>query len=248
MDRAGLIAIADSYLDALVSRDPSRVPLAPDVTRTDHGKVVAADADTIRSIIEREPVGTMSGRRHLVDGEHVVVAYDLDVEEAFVYLIERFHIVDGLIHAIEPMYAIDTAKRPRPDRPTRYPASVPARDDVIAVAGLYLDALVSHVGSSVPLAAEAWRIENGHNSGDSGPAIAAALELEIMHMVAGITDTRWYVEGDTGIAYYTLLVDPSLMPGATGAAEAPRRLAMAERFRVHEGTVCEIEAVIGAEM
>ena len=67
-------------------------------------------------------------------------------------------------------------------------------------------------------------------------------------MVAGITDTRWYVEGDTGIAFYTLLVDPGLMPGATGDDAAPRRIAMAERLRVHEGTVCEIEAVIGAEM
>ena len=98
------------------------------------------------------------------------------------------------------------------------------------------------------LAAEAWRIENGHNSGDTGPAIAAALELDIMQMVAGITDIRWYVEGDTAIAFYTLHVDPSLTAGAAGGAEAPRRIAMAERFRVHDGTVCEIEAVIGAEM
>ena len=142
------------------------VPLAPDVTRTDHGKVVASDADTIRAIIEREPLGAISGRRHLVDGEHVVVVYDLDVDDAAVYLMERFHIVDGLIRAIEPVYAIDGAKRPRPERPSRYPATTPSRDDVIAVAGRYLDALVSHVGSDVPLAAEAWRIENGHNSGD----------------------------------------------------------------------------------
>ena len=119
---------------------------------------------------------------------------------------------------------------------------------MISVAGQYLDALVSHVGSDVPLAAEAWRIENGHNSGDSGPAIAAALELDIMRMVAGITDVRWYVEGDTGIAFYTLLVDPGLMADSVGGDAAPRRIAMAERFRVHDGAVCEIEAVIGAEM
>jgi len=29
---------------------------------------------------------------------------------------------------------------------------------------------------------------------------------------------------------------------------APQRIAMAERFRVHDGAVCEIEAVIGAAM
>jgi hypothetical protein len=249
VSRAELIAVAEGYLDALMSRDPSGVALAPDVTRTDHGKVVASDADTIRSIIKHEPLGTMNSRRALVDGENVVVAYDLDMDDAFVYLIERFHIVDGLIRAIEPVYAIDAAKRPRPDRPARYPTTTPAREDVIAVAGRYLEALVSHVGSSVPLAPEAWRIENGHNSGDSGPAIASALELDIMQMVAGIADTRWYVEGDTGIAFYTLFVDPGLMPGAAGGGDAaPRRIAMAERFRVHEGAVCEIEAVIGAEM
>ena len=248
MERTELIAIADSYLDALTSRDSSGVPLAPDVTRTDHGKLVAADADTIRAIIEREPLGKIRSRRHLVDGEHVVVVYDLDVDEAAVYVMERFHIVDGLLRVIEPVYAIESSKGPRPERPTRYPATTPARKEVIEVTGRYLDALVSHVGSDVPLAAEAWRIENGHNSGDSGPAIAAALELDIMRMVAGITDIRWYVEDDTGIAFYTLHVDPVLMPGASGTEHEARRIAMAERFRVHEGTVCEIEAVIGAQM
>ena len=248
MDRTELIAITDCYLDALMSHDPAGVPLAPDVRRTDHGRLVARDADAIRAIIEREPVGEITGRRHLVDDESVVVVYDLAVEDAAVYLMERFHIVDGLIRAIEPVYAIDATKRALPERPTRYPSTTPARDEVIAVAGQYLDALVSHVGSDVPLAAEAWRIENGHNSGDSGPAIAAALELDIMKMVAGITDTRWYVEGDTGIAFYTLLVDPGLAAGAPGDDAEPRRIAMAERFRVHDGAVCEIEAVIGAEM
>jgi hypothetical protein len=243
-----MIAIADSYLDALTRRDPTGVPLAPGVTRTDHGKVVAGSDDEIRAIIEREPVGEITARRHVVDRESVVVVYDLDVDAASVYLMERFHIVDGLISAIEPVYAIDATKRPRPERPSRYPATTPARDEVVDIAGKYLDALVSHVGSDVPLAADAWRIENGHNSGDTGPAIATALELDIMKVVAGITDTRWYVEGDTGIAFYTLLVDPSLMPGATGEEATTRRVAMAERFRVHEGTVCEIEAVIGAEM
>src|SRR5437667_3700899 len=96
VDREALIAIADSYLDALTSRDPSRVPLAPDVTRTDHGRVVADNAERIRA----------------------------------------------------------------------YAATTPSRDDVIAVAGRYLNALVSHVGSDVPLAPEALRIENGHNRGD----------------------------------------------------------------------------------
>jgi hypothetical protein len=38
------------------------------------------------------------------------------------------------------------------------------------------------------------------------------------------------------------------MPGAMGEDATPHRVAMAERFRVHDGTVCEIEAVIGAEM
>jgi hypothetical protein len=248
VDRTALIAIADSYLDALTSRDPTGVPLAPDVTRSDHGALVASTADAIRAIIEREPVGEITGRRHLVDDDSVVVTYDLDVEEATVYLMERFHIVDGLIRAIEPVYAIDTSKRPRPHRPSRYPTTAPGRDDVIAVAGQYLDALVSHVGTDVPLAAEAWRIEDGHNSGDRGPAIAAALELDIMTLVAGITDIRWYVEGDTAIAFYTLHVDPGLVSGSTAEDDAPRRVAMAERFRVYQGTVCEIEAVIGAEM
>ena len=49
----------------------------------------------------------------------MVVVYDLDVDEAAVYLMERFHIVDGLLREIEPVYAIDSSKRPRPERPSR---------------------------------------------------------------------------------------------------------------------------------
>jgi hypothetical protein len=260
MDRGELIDISNRYLDALMTRDPGDIPLAEEATRTDHGKLVADGADKIRAYIERDPTCAITSRRHLVDGDDVVVVYDLDVEldaeradggeaqQVFVYLMERFHIVDGMITEIEPVYATDASRRPRPDRPSRYPATTPSRAEVVDTATKYLDALVSHVGSKVPLAPEAWRIENGHNSGDSGPAIAAALEIDIMKVVAGITETRWYVEGDTGIAYYTLHVDASLMPGAAADETGQRRVAMAERFRVHEGEVCEIEAVIGAEM
>jgi hypothetical protein len=250
-----MIAVADRYLDGLTSRDPSDVPLAPDVTRRDHGRLVADSADAIRAIIEREPVGRITSRRDLVDGDDVVVVYDLDTAldaadgPLPVYLAERFHVVEGQIIEIEPVYATDDARRPRPDRPARYPSSTPPRADVIGLSTAYLDALVSHRGSGVPLAPRAWRIENGNNSGDSGPEIAAALELDIMHVVAGIRDVRWFVEADTGIAFYTLLVDPTLMPGGPlGGETATRRIAMAERFRVHEGQVCEIEAVIGGEM
>ena len=75
-----------------------------------------------------------------------------------------------------------------------------------------------HDGANVPLAPKAWRVENGRNSGNTGPEIASALGIEIMHVIAGVRDEQWFVEDDTA----------------------------GERFRVHDGQITEIEAVVPA--
>jgi hypothetical protein len=165
------------------------------------------------------------------------------------YIAERFTVVDGLITDIEVVYAGTEAGRPRPPRPERYPRAsggdAPSRQEIIDVASAYLDALVSHDGSQVPLAPLAWRVENQHNSGDSGPAIAAALGIEIMHVITGRRDESWYVEDDTAVVFYTIDVDLGRLPNApVDAAKSAKRLG--ERFRVVDGMIAEIEAVIPA--
>jgi hypothetical protein len=262
--RDGIIAVATSYLDALVSHDSASARLADDVRRVGNGASVVEGADALRAIIEREPVASIASPQWVVDGQHAAAVYHLEADlsratqtDTFgppdtwlpTYVAERFTVVDGLITDIEVVYAGTEAGRPRPPRPMRYPLAAgpdaPSREHVIDVVSAYLDALVSHDGSQVPLAPLAWRVENQHSSGDSGPDIAAALGIEIMHVVTGRRDADWYVEGDTAVVFYTIDVDPGRLPSAPpDAPKSAKRLG--ERFRVVDGMIAEIEAVIPA--
>src|SRR5688572_13904781 len=76
-------------------------------------------------------------------------------------------------------------------------AEVPCdRQCKIEAANTYLAALVSHDGSDVPFAENAWRQENGGAKLEGGENIRAALGSPIMYVILGIHDLRWYVEGN----------------------------------------------------
>ena len=107
---------------------------------------------------------------------------------------------------------------------------MPNKDDVIAAATIYLDALVSHDGAGVPLAPECWRVEQGRNTGLGAEDIRQRLAGDEMQGITGYRDVRWYVDGDNAIAFYTLDV-----LGATAQ--------IVERFRVTDSLITEIEAV-----
>ena len=123
---------------------------------------------------------------------------------------------------------------PRPERPERYPAGDAERDDVIAAAQAYLASLVSHDAAAVPLADRVWRIENGKNTGDGADALRKSLESQIMHTVQRISDARWFAGGDSAAVFYTLYA-------RAGESELPVRIA--ERFRVVDGRIAEIDAI-----
>src|SRR5687768_5348604 len=76
------------------------------------------------------------------------------------------------------------------------------RDCRIDAANTYLAALVSHDGSDVPLHPDAWRIENGGQSGEGAEDIRAGLSSPIMYVITGIRDLRWYAEGRDVVAVY----------------------------------------------
>jgi hypothetical protein len=64
-----------------------------------------------------------------------------------------------------------------------------------------------------------------------------------------VRDLAWTVEDDTAIVFYTLDVDlgrlPGADPGASGGSQSSAKR-LAERFRVHNGQLAEIEVVIPA--
>jgi hypothetical protein len=110
-------------------------------------------------------------------------------------------------------------------------SSQPAtRNSVIDVAMKYLDALVSHDASSVPIAPDAWRTEEGRNSGLGADDIRVKTESPIMHGITAIRDLRWFVDGHDAVAFYLL-------------DSGGRTAHIAERFRIIDGLIHEIEAI-----
>ncbi len=238
-----VIDTATRYLEALVSHDAQSVPLAPDARRIDNGKTVVEGADALRSIISREPAAAIDSLRWIVDGDQAIVFYDLDADMAEerpgpsdqwipAYIGERFLVREERIEEIEVVYTAGTG--PRPPRPDRYPTGGGSRDDVLDAAKAYIASLVSHDGSAVPLADEVWRVENGRLTADGSDALRVSLASEIMHTVQEITDERWFAGGDGAAVFYTL---------RARAGDDDMFVRIAERFRVVDGVIAEIEAV-----
>ena len=242
-----IIEVATTYLDALRSHDSDSALLAPEARRINNGKLSVEGADALRAVIRREPVAATDNFRWLVDGEQAIAFYDLDADLARIeqkplgppetwipaYIGERFQVRDGLIREIEVVYAAG-AGLPRPERPARYPAGSDAGKDVLAAAQAYLAALLSHDGSGVPLADEVWRIENGRVTADGADTLRKSLESEIMHTVRGIDEASWFASGDSAAVFYTL---------RARAGDRDLFMRIAERFRVVDGRLAEIEAV-----
>ncbi len=107
------------------------------------------------------------------------------------------------------------------------------REAVIEAAEKYLfHGLVEHDGSKVPLAENVVRREQGHNTGEGREGLIEALSHEVMNVITGIRNVRWIVEGEQAVAFYDLDTKTSDKP-----------VLIAERFRVVDGLVTEIEAI-----
>lgn len=108
----------------------------------------------------------------------------------------------------------------------------------IASARAYIDALVSHDASEVPLAADAVRYEVGVKTGRSGDHIRRSLERgPQFRVVAGVRDLTATREGDTVRTRY--LIDTVLFGLHPVVAE------VSEDFRVgSDGLVHRIDARI----
>ena len=108
-----------------------------------------------------------------------------------------------------------------------------SREELIEAAEKYLfHGLVEHDGSKVPLAPDCWRIEQGNDTGNSAEKIREQLASEIMQLITGLDNLRWVVEGDEGVVYYDLHTKAS-----------PKPVLIAERFKVVDGLISEIEAL-----
>jgi hypothetical protein len=177
--RDELPAIADRYLDALVARDPSRLPVAPPIRFTENGQTLALGAGLWRTVRGRLP-----GGQHFADPEAGQVAFWGAVDEmgAPAILALRLRVQDGLIGEVEALvlrqggFLFDAEGMCAP-APCLHEvlerADRPSRDELIRVADRYFDGLEQNEGALIPVADECVRNENGVQT-TSNPQSAAA--------------------------------------------------------------------------
>ena len=110
-----------------------------------------------------------------------------------------------------------------------------ARDELIATAKTYLDGILAADGSGARLADDCWRVEQGRNTGTNAEEVRAALKT--MSYVKAMRNIRWFVadDGENVFAWYLLDLE-----GVTSF--------IAERFRVRDGLIREIEVVFAFAM
>jgi hypothetical protein len=128
---------------------------------------------------------------------------------------------------------VDRDGEPAMGESTDRVTTTPLRAEMISAAEKYLDAIVTHDPSDVPLADHAWRIEQGRRDASSADEIRAALQSEVMDVVVGRRPARWVVDESAhqAVAFYEV----DLAGGGT--------CRLGERFLVRDGLIEEIEAV-----
>lgn len=270
-DRTCLNGFIDQYLAALVAHDPSRLPLARDVKFTENGQVLNL-GDGLW--------GTVSGI-----GSYQIYADDPQAGQAmYMGLLQEngAPIIFCLrmkveIHRITEIETIISRKEPgslaRPEALTEKPIfsqTVPpeqrrSRQNMIAIANSYFNAIELGHASYVPFDANCNRVESGvqttNNPGTaSGPNSVVALGCEAQLKTRNfqpdtrIRDRRFLVvdeerglvlvggffDHDATVREYTLADGKTVKQTRT----APWTWEIAEMFKIQNGKIMKIEALV----
>jgi hypothetical protein len=180
LDRAALLKLADTYLDALVAHDPGKVPLAGDVkvvenvTRIKPGEGLwktATSGPTEFKIVVPDPALQEVGGLVVMqtDGKPAQVGFRLKVVNG--KIVEAEHLVVAMRDANNP-----NLQKPRPAFPMEIPDEyADSHGRLIYIAKSYYDALDNNNGHLAPFASDCERHENGMRTAPSGgPSLGGA--------------------------------------------------------------------------
>lgn len=188
-DRACLEGFANQYLDALVARDPSRVPLAENVKFTENGQelkvgdalwATASDPPTTYRIYLTDPQTGQVGFSGLMkeNGKLALISFRLKLAQGKITEIEQIVARDDgqffggkSLTTADPIYA-----------KVLEPAERSPREEMINIADSYFKALERMDGTRpVPFADTCNRMENGmQTTNNPGPRGASSDGFNIM--------------------------------------------------------------------
>lgn len=264
--RAGLVELANDYLEALAAGDPSRLRVASFARFTENGQVLPIGRGLWATATDTPPPRAVA---HVADPSVGQVGCFAVVSEAGkpVMLALRLKEHGGVIEEIETivcrggpaMRIFDTdglQQRPLLDALLEE-ADRRSRDELVSAAALYFQGILRGDGELIPVAPEAVRVENGvptvHNHESGSPifamGIAEAVSTGIyVEVIEAVRQPRFLaVDDEKGLVYAIFTFDqpgPVRNRGENRVFATPNSMMGAEIFKLSGGVIRHIEAIL----
>ncbi len=106
LSRDAMVAIVESYLNGLASKDLSKVPFAPDVTFEGPRVPPLAGRETVLGFLTMilPAIKDIRIGQHLVEGDYVATTFDMETTEGLDHVFDRIRIVNSQIKSIQSFY------------------------------------------------------------------------------------------------------------------------------------------------
>ena len=266
--RQDLKALVNAYLNALCARDPGRLPLTPDFRYTENCQELPPGEGLWKTC-----TGNLTYRLAMIDAEEDQAGLFAVLTENGVpcFLALRLKAARNQLCEAEalvarwgnPLWAPEALTQPRPELVEAVPLDDPgSRDQAVALANAYFDAVELDDGGLVALDPGCTRITNGvqttlNEAGDGIHRLPAqeGLSSGFFSYVSEIRDRRFPIYDEvTGVTMGIAVFDHpavvrSVVVQGVGAQQLPACFqkpssAVAfEAFKVQGGRIRQIEAV-----
>jgi hypothetical protein len=106
MSRSENIAVVESYLNGLASKDISSVPFAPGITFEGPLMPKLAGRETIVGFLTSilPFIKGIEIKQHIVDGDYVATVFDMETVNGVDHVIDLCLVVDGLLTEVRAFY------------------------------------------------------------------------------------------------------------------------------------------------
>lgn len=270
--RDDLIGHVDSYLDALVANDPSRLGGPGAVRFTENAQLLALgrglwgtatpDPPPHRALYVPDEETGQVGFFGIVSeaGEPVMMALRLKVEGDRITEAETL-----LCRDRDTIFNVAGMRRPRPVFEAVVPEPERAtRAQLVEATNLYLDGILQANGAMIPVAPDCIRIENGvqtvlnpeatgiraeaRDRGTWHLGVAEQVDAKIFTDIEAARDRRvGAVDEERGLVFVVFVFDhagPLASRGGQSRFRRPNSMMVAEVWKLAGGLIREIEAVL----
>jgi hypothetical protein len=263
-DRGCLESMLDRYVDALVARDPSKLPLARTTKFTENGQRLELGDGLWHTVTGR---GNYALRLADVERGQAVLMGTVREADTPTILVVRLKVVDRRIGEVETLAirneaaakSLDTIARPR----AAWAQAVPAaerhtRADLMRIANMYFSGIERNDGKGqYPIANNCGRLENGVvTAGDSArTGCKQQFESGVFFYVTRIRDRRFVlVDPERGLAFAFAFFDNGSGDARNGTLADGRKVVsgpaipwtwqIAEVFKIEHGLIGPVESVL----